>query len=33
VCPECSQTLALSAAVESVGEADVDLPLDEEYYD
>jgi len=33
VCPECSQTLALSATVESVGEVDVELPLDEEYYD
>ncbi|MBV0922828.1 hypothetical protein KTS45_01315 [Halomicroarcula limicola] len=33
VCPECSETLALTAPVESISEVDVDLPLDEEYYD
>jgi len=33
ICPECSETLALTATVESVTDAEVDLPLDEEYYD
>ena len=33
MCPECSQTLALTAPVESVGEVDIDLPLDDEDYD
>ncbi|MDS0276439.1 hypothetical protein NDI85_01300 [Halomicroarcula sp. S1AR25-4] len=33
VCPECSDTLALSASVESVRGVDVDLPLDDDYYD
>ncbi|WP_254271076.1 hypothetical protein [Haloarcula marina] len=33
VCPECSTTLALAAPVESVREVDVDLPLDDDYYD
>jgi hypothetical protein len=32
-CPSCSETLALTATVETVEEADVTLPLDEEYYD
>ncbi|WP_424004619.1 hypothetical protein ACOZ4I_07850 [Haloarcula salina] len=33
ICPECSDTLALTATVGSVTESTVDLPLDEEYYD
>ncbi|WP_276271933.1 hypothetical protein [Haloarcula litorea] len=32
-CPECSETLALRSPVESVTEVDVDLPLDDDYYD
>lgn len=32
-CPSCSETLALTASVEAVEEADVALPLDEDYYD
>lgn len=33
VCPECSETLSLSAAVESVADAQADLPLGEDFYD
>ncbi|MBX0323416.1 hypothetical protein EGH21_10285 [Halomicroarcula sp. F13] len=33
VCPECSETLALTAPVESARETEVDLPIDDDYYD
>jgi len=33
VCPECSQTLELAAPVTQVTETDIDLPLDDDYYD
>lgn len=33
VCPECSETLALTAPVESIADSAVDLPLAEDYYD
>lgn len=32
-CPQCSETLALTASVDSVTAAETTLPLDEEYYE
>jgi hypothetical protein len=32
-CPECGDALELEATVTEVGESDLELPLDDEYYD
>jgi len=32
-CPGCSETVALTAPVESIADTGVDRPLDDDYYD
>lgn len=32
-CPECNEALRLTATVDSVVDADIELPLDDEWYD
>jgi len=33
ICLECSETLTLTSTVDAVTESDVELPLDDDYYD